>query len=90
MKQALDCFSLFSDYSGLKINKNKIYINIFGKDAPEPPFVKELGLNYCKQFSVLRITYDSTLSFMMSNFDEGLRKLEIVANDWRHEYSTIF
>ena len=27
---------------------------------------------------------------MISNFDEGLRKLEIVANDWRHKYLTIF
>ena len=26
----------------------------------------------------------------MCNFNEGLRKLEIVANDWRHKYLTIF
>ena len=27
---------------------------------------------------------------MMTNFDEGLWKLEIVVNDWWHKYSTIF
>ena len=27
---------------------------------------------------------------MMNNFEAGLRKLEIVANDWRHKYLTIF
>ena len=26
----------------------------------------------------------------MCNYDEGLRKLEVVANDWRHKYLTIF
>ena len=27
---------------------------------------------------------------MIINYDEGLKKLEIVANDWRHKYLTIF
>ena len=27
---------------------------------------------------------------MMTNFDKGLRKLEIVANDWHHKCLTIF
>ncbi len=56
---------------------------------PEPPYVKELNINYCKNITLLGITYDSTLSCMISNFDEGLRKLEIVANDWRHKCLTI-
>ena len=53
IKAALDCFTLFSSWSGLKINKNKTYINIFGKNSPDPPSVKELGLNYCKEFHFL-------------------------------------
>ena len=72
-----------------KHKKNKTYINIFGKDIPELPFVKELGLNFYTKFTLLGITCDSTLSFMLFNFDEGLRKLEIVANDWWHKYLTI-
>ena len=27
---------------------------------------------------------------MMNNYEAGLRKLEAVANDWRHKYLTIF
>ena len=90
IKAALDCFSLFSSWSGLNINKNKTYLNIFGQESPEPPYVKELGLNYCNEFTLLGITYDSTLTKMMCNYEAGLRKLEIVANDWRHKYLTIF
>ena len=87
---ALDCFTLFFSWSGLHINKNKTYVNTFGKNSPEPPYVKELGLNYFEKLNLLGITYDSTPSFMMINFDEGVRKLEIVANDWQHKYLTIF
>ena len=86
VKHALDCFNLFSTWSGLNINKNKTYVIIFGQDIPEPPFIKELGLKFCSKFSLLGITYDSTLSFMMTNFDDMLWKLEIVVNDWQHKY----
>ena len=81
---------MHTSWSGVNINKNKTYINIFGLDSPEPPYVKELGLNYFKEFTLLGITYYSTLCFMISTFDAGHRKLEIVANDWRHKYLTIF
>ena len=41
-------------------------------------------------FTLLGINYDSTLGSMMCNYDEGIRKLETVVNDWRHKYLTIF
>ena len=96
LKYALDCFDLFSTWSGLNINKKKTYINIFGQNEPEPSFVKSLNycsiffklflkiyppsLNYCSKLTLLGTTNDYTL--MMTDYDEGLRKLEIVANDW--------
>ena len=43
IKYALDCFDKFYNWSGLKINKNKTYINIFGKNSQEPTYVNELG-----------------------------------------------
>merc|ERR1712082_202460 len=89
IKQAIDCFENFSKWSGLNINKNKTYVNIFGVSVPEPPFIKELNLKYCKSFTLLGITYDSTLQNMMTNYDEGIKKLETVTNDWRHKYLTI-
>ena len=46
--------------------------------------MKELGLKYCNEFKLLVIKYDSTLSSMMRSYDEGIRKLETVVNDWRH------
>ena len=47
-------------------------------------------MNYCKEFTLLGITYDSTLNLMVNNYEAGLRKLEAVANDWRQKYLTIF
>jgi hypothetical protein len=73
----------------LNINKNKTYVNIFGEKAPEPAFIKELNLKYSNSFTLLGITYDSTLQNMMTNYDEGIKKLELVANDWKHKYLTI-
>ena len=60
------------------------------KKSPEPTYVNELGLNYCNDFTLLGIKFDSTLSSMMCNYNEGIRKLETVVNDWRHKYLTIF
>ncbi len=34
-----------------KNQQKQSYIKIFGKDMPEPPYVKELSLNYCKKKS---------------------------------------
>ena len=90
IKYALDCFEKFHTWSGLKINKSKTYVNIFGINTPEPPYIKELHLNYCKDFTLLGIKFDSTLSSMIWNYDEGIRKLETVVNDWKHKYLTIF
>ena len=89
IKNALECFSKFSKWSGLNINKNKTYVNIFGQKIPEPPFIQELSLKFCNSFTLLGITFDSTLENMMTNYDEGIRKLEAVAHDWKHKYLTI-
>ena len=86
----MECLNKFSTWSGLNINKNKTYVNIFGQQSPEPPYVKELGLRYCNDFKLLGIKYDSSLSSMMCNYDEGIRKFETVVHDRRHKYLTIF
>ena len=70
---ALDCFDKFYNWSGLKINKSKTYENIFGTIAPEPTYIEELGLNYCNEFTLLSIKFDSTLKSMMCNYNEGIR-----------------
>ena len=44
---------------------------------PKPPFVSELGLNYCDSFTLLGVVFDPTLSCMNANYDEGLRKMEV-------------
>ena len=90
IKHALDCFTSFSEWSGLNINKKKTYVLVFGQIVSNPSFVTELGLNNCDKFTLLGVTYDPTLNGIMSNFDEGLQKFERVANDWRHKYLTIF
>ena len=89
IKNALECFTNFSKWSGLNINKNKTYVNIFGQKNPEPPYIQELNLKYCNDFTLLGITFDSTLENMLTNYDEGIRKLESVAHDWKHKYLTI-
>ena len=90
IKYALDSFDKFYNWSGLKMNKNKTYINIFGKISPEPTQVNDLGLNYCNDFTLLGIKLDSTLKSMIFNYNEGIRKLETVVNDWRHKYLNFF
>merc|ERR1712082_482325 len=89
IKHALECLNKFSKWSGLDINKNKTYVNIFGQKTPEPPFIQELNLKYCNDFTLLGITFDSTLENMLTNYDKGIRKLESVAHDWKHKYLTI-
>ena len=42
IKYALECFDKFSKWSGLKINKNKTYVNIFGQIIPEPSMSETL------------------------------------------------
>merc|ERR1712082_199480 len=83
IKNALECFTQFSKWSVLNINKNKTYVNIFGQDMPEPPYIQELNLKYSKDFTLLGITFDSTLTNMLSNYDEGIKKLGSVAHDQR-------
>ena len=90
IKRALDCFQTFSVWSGLRINKNKTYVTVFGKKIPDPPYVGELGLKFCDSFTLLGVIFDPTLENMQVNYDEGVRKMEIVANDWKYKYLTIF
>ncbi len=60
IKNALECFTKFSKWSGLNINKNKTYVNIFGQEIPEPPYIQELNLKYCKDFTLLDLRFVSS------------------------------
>ena len=62
--EVLAIMERFYEWSGLKINLGRTYVTIFGRDCKEPKFVKELKLKWCKNFKLLGVHFDATLSEM--------------------------
>ena len=80
----------FFEWSGLKINLSKTYVNIFGRDHSKPKFVDELKIKWCNSFELLGIHFDSTLTNMQKNYQIGLENVRRELHSWNNRYLTIF
>ena len=60
VKRVLQTMEIFRGWSGLKINLGKTYLTVFGVLTDKPKIIKELGINWCTEFKLLGIYFDST------------------------------
>ena len=77
ISHALDMIELFLVWSGLKINRGKTYLSIFGKKISCPGYLNTLGIKWCTEFKLLGINFDQTLDLMEDNNEGVLRKLRL-------------
>ena len=80
----------FREWSGLKINLGKTNLTIFGKHFEKPGFVDELNLEWCVEFKLLGIQFDSTLSKMHVNYDIAINLIRKDINSWKYRFLSIF
>ena len=90
ISKALEIIEMFFIWSGLKVNRGKTYLSIFGESLEKPRFVKALGIKWCTEFTLLRIKFDQTLDLMDSNFDSCFKKVKNELSSLKHRYLTVF
>ena len=82
--------SYFFVWSGLKINRGRTYLSIFGKQISCPEYVNTLRIKWCTQPKLLGITFDQTLDLMDSNYEECFQKVKSDLSSWKHRFLTVF
>ena len=90
VSKTLEVIALFFDWSGLKVNRGKTYLSIFGASLACPRFVTTLGIKWAEEFKLLGITFDQCLAKMGKNYLSCLDKVKKELNSWRHRYLTVF
>ena len=65
-------------------------MTIFGRDCKEPKFVEELKLKWCKNFKLLGVYFDATLSEMQKNYQIGLESIRKELHSWKFRHLTVF
>ena len=63
---------------------------MFGKLADKPRFVEDLRIKWCKEFKLLGIYFDSTLSKMHVNYENAIESVRKEINSWKFRFLTIF
>ena len=81
---------LFFVWSGLKINRGKTYLSIFGKRISCPGYVITLRIKWCTEFKLLGINFDQTLDQMDENYEGCFEKVKNELSSWRHRFLTVF
>ena len=80
--RALDIIKLFFTWSGLRINRGKTYLSIFGKIISCPGYVNTLRIKWCTEFKLLGINFDQSLDLMDRNYDNYYEKVENELSSW--------
>ena len=66
--EVLTTIELFYKWSGLKVNRGKEQITIFGEKFQKPNFVEKGKIKWCSMFRLLGIQFCNTLSNMEFNY----------------------
>ena len=74
--EAMRVVEIFYRGSGLKVNRGKTYITIFGSRFGKLVYVDQLGIKWCSSFKLLGITFNQTLSNMECNYDKCLKSMK--------------
>ena len=80
----------FRILSGLKANRGKTMLTVFGNRDDDSLLCDELGIKWCTRFKLLGIWFDQTLDDMMINSDIAKKKVKEIANSWRNRYVSIY
>ena len=90
VSKTLEVIELFFDWSGLKVNRGKTYLSIFGASLACPRFVTTLRIKWTEEFKLLGINFDQCLARMGQNYVSCMDKVKKELNSWRHWYLTVF
>ena len=90
VQNTLAIINKFYKWSGLKVNRGKTQLTIFGKRLAKPRLVETLNIKWCTSFRLLGIQFNNTLSDMDSNYDKGIKEMREISNSWKFRYLTIF
>ena len=90
VKYALEIIELFIVWSGLKINRRKTCLSIFGAILGCPRIVDMLGIKWCIEFKLLGRNFDQKLDKMDRNYIDCFDKVQKELSSWRHRFLIIF
>ena len=68
VKNTIEVIEMFFVWSGLKINRGKTYLSIFGANLGCPRFVNTLGVEWSTEFKLLGLKFDQCLDKMDRNY----------------------
>ena len=90
LEKTLELIEMFFIWSGLKINRGKTYLPIFGASLVCPRFVYSLGVKWITQFKILGLNFDQCLNKMDRNYHDCFEKVKKELSSWRHRFLTVF
>ena len=76
VSSTLEVTEMFFDWSGLKVNRGKTYLSIFGASLACPRFVEMLRIKWTTEFKLLGINFDQCLAKMGQNYQNCLDKVK--------------
>ncbi|MCP3679804.1 MAG: reverse transcriptase family protein, partial [Gammaproteobacteria bacterium] len=80
----------FRVLSGLKVNRGKTMLTIFGCKQSNTQLCKDLGIKWCTDFKLLGLLFDQNLENMEKNYLLAKTKVQAIANSWKNRYVSIY
>ena len=86
VSKTLEAIEMFFVWSGLKLNRDKTYLSIFGASLACPRFVQKLGIKWTRDFRLLGLNFDQCLTKMGQNDHNCFEKVKKELTSWRHRF----
>ncbi|MCP3679187.1 MAG: hypothetical protein GY782_02550, partial [Gammaproteobacteria bacterium] len=80
----------FRVLSGLKVNRGKTMLTIFGCKQSNTELCKDLGIKWCTEFKLLGLLFDQNLENMEKNYSLAKTKVQAIANSWKNRYVSVY
>ena len=80
----------FQSLSGLKANRDKTMLTVFGCKDDDSFLCEDLEIKWVTNFKLLGIHFDQTLENMNITYEKAITPVKIVANSWRNRYVSIY
>ena len=81
---------MFFVWSGIKINRGKTCLSIFGAILVCPRFVQTLRIKWSTESQLLGLNFNQYLTNMDQNYQDCFEKVKKELNSWRHRFLTVF